>query len=484
MARHARSFYTLDRDLARITHAEAAQLYAIRPVWRLGVAVLLLAAGLILAIGLSGGDSRLVAPGAGLIVAGWLGLSIGANDIANSLGPAVGAGAVRLVPGLVLVALAGIAGASLAGEAVAQRLASGIVDVAWTGGGAGAAEGQMVMLSALIGAAVWITIATGANLPVSTSHSVVGAIAGAGCAAFGAASVDWRGMLVIASAWMLTPLVAAALAGSLLVLLQSRVGEAPDRARAARRWLPALTGTMIGLFTANIVSILPAAAMPLPWALLPGAAAGLAFGWLTRRRVEAALAIHGEGRPGMKLVLRAPLLMAAAMMGFAHGAGDAGNVAGPLLVILAPGPQDALHVPWPVLAGAGAMIGLGALLFGRRLVHMVAGGITRLNATRAFCITLSTALIVLAAAGLGLPVSSTHTAVGGVFGVGFAREMLDRRRHRRHGRRRGALPGAEHRRRLLIRRSHVATITVAWMATVPLTALIAALAFVLIDRAV
>ncbi len=473
MARRAPGFRTLDRDLDRITHGEAAQLYAIRPIWRLGVAVLLLVAGLIVSIGLSGGDSAVAGMGAGLIVAGWLGLSIGANDIANSLGPAVGAGAIRLVPGLVLVALAGIAGASLAGEAVTHRLAVGIIAVPNAGAGM---QGQMVMLSALIGAAVWITIATGANLPVSTSHSIVGAIAGAGLAAFGVAAVDWRVMAVIASAWVLTPLVAGVLAGALLALIHLRVGQAPDRAAAARRWLPALTGAMIALFVTNIVSILPALAMPLPSALLPGAAVGLAFAWLTRRRVDHALAMHQEGRPGMKLVLRTPLLMAAVMMAFAHGAGDAGNVAGPLLVILTPGDQGVLHVPWPVLTGAGAMIALGALLFGHRLVHMVAGGITRLNATRAFCITLSTALIVLVAAGLGLPVSSTHTAIGGVFGVGFVREMLDRRRHRLHG----ALPGAEHRRRLLIRRSHVATITVAWVVTVPLTALIAALVFLLI----
>lgn len=475
MTRPARGFRTLDRDLDRVTHVEAAQLHAIRPVWRLGVSLLLVLVGLILAIGLSGGDTRLVGIGSGLAVAGWLGLSIGANDIANSLGPAIGAGAIDLLPGLVLAALAVIAGACLAGEAVTHRLAVGIVNVPLVEAGM---QGRMIMLSALIGAAAWITIATGANLPVSTSHSIVGAIAGAGLAAFGLAAVDWQTMLIIATAWVLTPVVSGILAGALLALLQLRVNEAPDRAAAARFWLPLLTGTMIGLFVANIFVMLPALVMPLPWALLPGLGAGLAFGWLTRQRMEAALAVHGEGKPGMKLVLRTPLLLAAMMMAFAHGAGDAGNVAGPLLVILtADGVQGQLQVPWPLLAGAGTMIALGALLFGRRLVHMVAGGITRLNPTRAFCITLAASMIVLLAAGWGLPVSSTHIAIGGVFGVGFVREMLDRRGH---GKRRGAFPVAEQRRRLLIRRSHVATISVAWMVTVPLTALISSLVFLLI----
>lgn len=469
-----RSFHTLDKDLGRITNVEAAQMHAFRPVWRLGLGVLLITAGLILALGLAGRDPRFVGVGAGLVVAGWLGLSIGANDIANSLGPAVGAGAIRLLPGLLLVALAEIAGAALAGEAVTSRLATGIVNIALHDDGS---TGQMVMLAALIGAAGWVTIATGANLPVSTSHSIVGAIAGAGLAAYGAAAVEWRALLVITSGWMVTPLISALLAGALLALLHLRVGEAPDRAAAARRWLPPMTGAMIGLFVAATVSLLPALAMPMPLALLPGLAAAVLTTWLARQKLDIALATHvGPRKPGMKLVLRVPLLLAAVMMGFAHGAGDAGNVAGPLVVILRPGQDGTVQIPWTLLAAAGASIALGALLFGRRLVHMVAGGITRLNAVRAFCITLATALIVLGAAVFGLPVSSTHVAIGGIFGVGFVREWLDRR-DKRH---RDIMPVVEHRRRQLIRRSHVATITVAWLVTVPLTALIGAVTYLLI----
>jgi PiT family inorganic phosphate transporter len=185
-----------------------------------------------------------------------------------------------------------------------------------------------------------------------------------------------------------------------------------------------------------------------------------------RRRLDQAIA-KGEGKPGMKRILRQPLLFAAVMMGFAHGAGDAGNVAGPLLVILTPAQAGALQVPLFMLALAGGIIALGAFLFGRRLVGMVSEGITRLNAVRAFCITLATAMIVLAASARGLPVSSTHVAVGGVFGVGFVREMLDRRGN---ATRTAPLPAEERRRRMLIRRSHVATITLAWVVTVPITA--------------
>lgn len=458
-----RQFDVLDKDLRRITVAESAQFHAVRPVLRLGAGILLGVALIFLALGVTGQQPGLIAIGAGAIVAGWLGLSIGANDIANSLGPAVGAGAIAIGPGLILVGLAEIAGATLAGHAVTHRLADGIVQIAVLESGA---RGQVMMLAALIGAAAWITIATGASLPVSTSHSIVGAIAGAGLAAAGASALSWGGILAIALAWVVTPFAAALLAGALLALLRIRVAEAPDRGRAAKAWLPPLIGTMVGLFVAYVATLLPVLPLRLPVALLPGAIAGLAVALVMRRRLDQAIA-KGEGKPGMKRILRQPLLFAAVMMGFAHGAGDAGNVAGPLLVILTPAQAGALQVPLFMLALAGGIIALGAFLFGRRLVGMVSEGITRLNAVRAFCITLATAMIVLAASARGLPVSSTHVAVGGVFGVGFVREMLDRRGN---ATRTAPLPAEERRRRMLIRRSHVATITLAWVVTVPITA--------------
>ena len=176
----------------------------------------------------------------------------------------------------------------------------------------------------------------------------------------------------------------------------------------------------------------------------------------------------------MTSLFRPALLSSAVMMAFAHGASDASNIAGPLLMILRTTdrvpPAGVTQVPLLLLVAAGGAIALGAVLFGRRVVVMVGSGITRLNAMRAFCITLATALIVLTAAGVGLPVSATHVAVGGVFGVGFAREWLDRRSKRS----RKTLPAEEVHRRSLVRRSHVATISVAWLVTVPVTALMGA----------
>ena len=433
-----------------------------RPVWRLGLMVLAFVALILLAVGVSGAGAAYVWLGAGLIVAAWLGLAIGSNDVANSLGPAVGAGAIGLVPGLILVAVAEVAGAVLAGGAVAQRLAGGIVDPTVL---EASGTGALVMLAALTGAACWITLATGIGLPVSTSHSIVGGIAGAGTAAYGFSGVDWGSIGRIALTWVAAPVLAGVLAGALVILLRRKVLEAPDRARAARLWLPGMVGLMCGLFTIYLTRLLG----------LDGGGAGLALaalaggiGWITTLRGVTAEIARG-GKSAARTLLRPALLVSVLIMGFAHGANDVGNVAGPLSVILGGARTGGYGmVPGAVLLAAGMTIALGTMLFGARLVSMVGSGITRLNAGRAFCVTLATAIVVIGASGSGLPVSTTHVAVGGVFGVGFAREWQDRRRREAA---RPDLPEEEQSRRRLIRRSHVATILAAWAVTLPVTAL-------------
>ncbi|MDB6177114.1 inorganic phosphate transporter [Paracoccus sp. Z330] len=466
MTKGLRSYHTLDKDLGRITHAEAAQRYAFRPVWWLGLGSLALVLGIFLSVGIAGTHASTIGLGAGLIVAGWLGLAIGSNDVANSLGPAVGAGAIGLLPGLIMVAIAEIGGASLAGGAVTTRLASGLFDFEGLTTGPAA---PIAMLSALIATAIWITAATGIGLPVSTSHSMVGGIAGAGVTAFGLYSVDWQALGLIASVWIVAPLISATVAGALLVYLRSRIIDAKDRQEAARFYIPLVGAAMCGLF-ATYVAILVEQRIGGRLALPVGIGSTLLGFVVMRRFLEAELAASG-GKASVKRIFRPALLVAVIMMGFAHGANDVGNIAGPLTVMLSgPALAQTGTVPLFVLAAAGAAIALGTLLFGRRLVVMVGSGITRLNAGRAFCVSLATALVVLTSSSLGLPVSTTHVAVGGIFGVGFAREWMDRRKNKR----RAPLPAEETRRRLLIRRSHVATISVAWVITVPLTALLGA----------
>lgn len=476
MKQSRRGYHILDKDLRRITYAETAQMFAFRPVLRLGLVVLVGVAILIAVMAQTGSNPGVLSLGAGLVVACWLGLAIGANDVANSLGPAVGAGAITLFPGLIIVAIAEIAGASVAGGPVTDRIATGIFDANFlTSHG----QEQILMVAALIAAAIWITLATAMGLPVSTSHSIVGAIAGASTAALGFAAVHWTTIIKIASAWLLSPLSGGLLAAGFLAFITIFLRDAPDRAKAARCWLPLLVALMVGMFL-TYFSLLVTRRFGLPF--IPFIAATLictaSAGWGMWLRLAA---IEGDihEKPKMKHLFRPPLVGAVAIMAFAHGANDVGNIAGPLSVILEEGEDLVLHIPILVLLVAGITISAGTLLFGRKLVTMVGTGITRLNPVRAFCVSLATATTVLISSGAGLPVSTTHVAIGGIFGVGYVREWLDRRRNLTRAR----VPAEETRNRLLIRRSHVATISVAWLVTVPITALLGVLCYWLIAMA-
>lgn len=458
-------FRTLDKDLSRLSAAEHAGQVAARPVMRLGLAALFIAAMTLVALGMVAGQTGLAMVAAGGAVAAYLAMSIGANDVANSMGPAVGAGAITARRALVLAALAEIAGAWFAGGPVAARLSSGII----TAEAMALLPAAQVMLAALMAAGLWINLATWAGAPVSTTHSVVGAIAGAGLAASGITAVHWPVAALIAASWMISPLVAAAIAAALLAFVRARIHAAPDRIRAAVLWLPLLLGLMAAVFAGYLVIValhLPAPAL----ALAPLAAVAV---WLwARRRLRREIRPEHSQKEALQALFALPLAMGAVLVSFAHGANDVANIAAPLQIIVQESTLRAQAPDWIILLAA-AGIALGVLLFGGRLVRMVGSGITRLNPVRAFCVTVATAVTVLSASAAGLPVSTTYVAVGGVFGVGFFREWDDRRQRKA----RAALPLEERQRRHLVRRSHVATVIAAWMVTVPVCAALSAAVF-------
>ncbi|AGT07549.1 inorganic phosphate transporter [Paracoccus aminophilus] len=470
MTKEKREFRVLDKDLGRVTYAEHASLVSVRPVIRLGAAALFIAVAAVITFGVFGNHPSLGLIVAGVAVAAYLALSIGANDVANSLGPAVGAGAIGMTSGLLLVGLMQILGAVLAGAPVTDRLADGIILPALGPDGNASAH---IMLAALLAAATWISLATWANAPVSTTHSIVGAIMGAGITVYGWQSVHWSGMAMIAAGWIISPVVSGVLAALLLALFRAVIYDRADRLEAARLWLPGILAVMGLLF--GLMITLPLR-LDLPIALTISGAIALVAAGYARHSVARQIALHTGSRVALKVILGLPLAAAALMMGFAHGSNDASNIVAPLTAILAnaegPGAQAASWTP--LLAGLG--IAAGAVLFGRRLVHMVGSSITRLNPNRALCVSVATAITVLGASLAGLPVSTTHVAIGGVFGVGFYREWRDRRLAKL----RAPLPLEESRRRNLVRRSHMRTVFGAWLITVPAAAaLAAALAWVI-----
>lgn len=462
-----REYRILDKDLGRITNAEHAALALARPRLRLGLALLFMAVVAEIGATMLAGQPALGIVAASIAVATYLALSIGANDVANSLSPAIGAGAIGLTLGLCLVAAMELAGAVIAGGAVTRTLTQGLV-----GGSLGqGSPTPPMMLAALMAAATWISVATWLDAPISTTHSVVGAITGAGMATFGIGSVNWMAFASVALGWMASPVVSGCLAAALLASLHRHALDKEDPLPSGRAWLT----LMVGLAAGALFLVGGTAYGGLGWPLVLGLTlaaivAGAAYAHVTLARQIAGGAGGGKA---LKALLGLPLTVAALVMSFAHGANDASNVAAPLTIVLQGLARDGapLLSPVAVLALAGLGIGAGVLLFGGRLVHMVGSNITRLNPARALCVTLASALTVLCFSLLGLPVSTTHIAVGGVFGVGFWREWRDRRRAKA----RAPMPVEEVRRRNLVRRSYVRAILGAWLITVPANAALAAL---------
>ncbi|MCG7627578.1 inorganic phosphate transporter [Epibacterium sp. MM17-32] len=478
---------SLDKDLARLNQVERVTGYVVRPLLGLGLALAFMAlAGLEAALVLGTSPTTIMAMVAAVFGA-YLALNIGANDVANNMGPAVGAKALPMTAALIAAALAEVTGALLGGSEVVATVSRRLIDPS-----AVSAPQIMVqaMMSAMIASALWVNLATWLGAPVSTTQSIIGAILGATTAAAGFAAVDWLTFGGIATSWMLSPLIGAALAMALLALIQRLISNRPDKMAAARRWVPVLLAGMGGAFAVFFALKLPERiASPTPdQAALAGLIAG-ALSYLVARPVVLHRAAQLEHQKGaIKALFRLPLVIAAVLMSFAHGANDVANAIGPLATIMQvmtnsgggthPAEINAfapIPVPlWVLVIGALGMA-MGVLLFGPRLVNMVGSQITKLNPIRAYCVSTSAALTVIVASWLGMPVSSTHVAVGAVFGVGFYREHMAARARRIGARAaRPGLPREDRSRRRLVRRSHVLTILAAWLITVPLSAALSA----------
>lgn len=369
---------------------------------------------------------------AAAIIGGYMALNIGANDVANNVGPAVGSKAMTLGAAIVIAAIFEAAGALIAGGEVVNTVKSGIIDPAGI-------EDPMVfvwvMIGALLGAAIWLNVATWLGAPVSTTHSIVGGVMGAGIAAAGTSIVDWSVMGSIASSWVISPVVGGLLAAGLLYVLERKVLWKADPVQAATRFLPYLLALMAWTFTTyiSLKGVQNIASVSMPVAVVIGLVAAVVTFFVTRPQIVKKAPSLEQSREGVNSLFTLPLIFAAALLSFAHGANDVANAIGPLagvveaLTAVEGGTDGEAGIPlWVMLIGALG-ISIGLALFGPRLIKTVGSEITELDRSRAFCVALSAALTVIVASQLGLPVSSTHVALGGIFGVGFLREYLDQR---------------------------------------------------------
>ena len=482
---------SLDKDLGKIGRLEDATRSISRTQFAPGFALLFLAlAGLIASFHIGAGPNAFIIIAAA-VIGGYMALNIGANDVANNVGPAVGARALTMTGALLMAAVFESAGALIAGGNVVETISKGILDPALV---PDRTTFTWVMMSALLASALWVHLATFLGAPVSTTHSIVGGVMGAGIAAVGTGPIDWFVVWAITASWILSPLIGGVIAAAFLAFVKTFIIYQDDKIAAARRWVPMLIALMASAFSAYLLIKGFSHVWKPTVATVVALAAGvfLIVYFLTKPWVFAQSEGMENRNQSLRKLFHVPLICSAALLSFAHGANDVANAVGPLAAILhnAEGAPitNSINLPfWVMLIGALG-ISLGLFLFGPRIVRMVGVKITRMNPMRAFCVALSAAITVIVASWLGLPVSSTHIAVGAVFGVGFFREYYtthSRRRRRfvkthrhQHIRRRPTgLERDEQRRRKLVRRSHFMGIVAAWVITVPAAAIISASMF-------
>ena len=423
------------------------------------------------------------------VIGGYMALNIGANDVANNMGPAVGGKVLTIGTAILIAAICEAAGALLAGGDVVNTISKGIIR---PGGEVSVVEFRHLMIAALLAAALWINLATILSAPVSTTHSIVGGVLGAGIAAAGVGLVNWPTMGKIAASWVISPVFGAAVAAGFLYFIKTRIFNAEDRVTAARIWVPILIALMAGAFTAYMaMKGFKRIWHPTNFEIVLVAAAAMLTAWLFSKPYITALTKHmGNRKKEVNRLFDLPLIIGVALLSFAHGANDVANAVGPLAAIVSnfnDTGEIATKVAIPIwVMTIGALgISFGLWLFGPKLIAVVGEKITRLNSPRAYCVAISAALTVLIATSMGLPVSSTHIAVGAVFGVGFLREFSENpnRKKRRPGHKLNATAAEAfasrnvrgHRR--LVRRKFVLSIAAAWVITVPASAALAALIY-------
>ncbi|WP_299314401.1 inorganic phosphate transporter [uncultured Halomonas sp.] len=358
---------------------------------------------------------------------------VGANDVANAMGTSVGSRAITIKQAIIIAIIFEFLGAWLAGGEVTATIRGGIIDPELL-----EADPQFLvygMLSALLAAAIWLMVASAKGWPVSTTHSIVGAIVGFGAVGLGMEAVAWGKVGTIASSWVVSPVLAGTIAFVLFKSVQHLIFEAHDPFAAAKRYVPVyvfLVGFIVAMVT--LTKGLTHVGLDLSFgqsfllAILLGLAI-MGLGILMERRVKYERRADDHfGFSNVERVFGVLMIFTACAMAFAHGSNDVANAVGPLAAVISVVRSDgvidsAALVPWWVLVLGGGGIVFGLVTYGHKVIATVGTGITELTPSRGFAATLAAASTVVLASGTGLPISTTHTLVGAVLGVGLARGM-------------------------------------------------------------
>ncbi len=411
---------------------------------RLGFALLFMVAVLIYNYINSEGIPNNIFLAIAALFGAYMAMNIGANDVANNVGPAVGSKALTMGGAIVIAAVFEAAGALIAGGDVVKTIKKGIIDIAAFGGNTDSFI--WAMMAALLAAALWLNFATMVKAPVSTTHSIVGGVMGAGIAAAGFSIVSWGTMAKIALSWVISPILGGIIAAIFLFAIKRTIVYKKNKIEAAIKWVPIFVSlmswafitylTLKGLKTlwptiVNIFTFLPNTNEPtFLTASLMGLVVAIIVYIVVKKRIKKRTNNIENSRDGVNILFTVPLIFSAALLSFAHGANDVANAIGPLAAIsdavMTGGISSQTGIPLWVMAVGAIGIAIGLALYGPKLIKTVGSEITELDQMRAFSIAMAASVTVIIASQLGLPVSSTHIAIGGIFGVGFLREYLDK----------------------------------------------------------
>jgi len=401
------------------------------------------------------------------MLAFYLAINIGANDVANNMGPAVGAKAITIWWAIIIAAIFEASGAIIAGGDVVNTIKGGIIDAS------SVTDPKVfigIMIATLLGSAVWINIATYTKSPVSATHSVIGWLIGAAVIALGVDVIHWEKITQIVASWIISPALGWGVAAFLLWSIDTTIMNKKNRHEAAQKWVPIYVAIMAGAFSSYLILkwLKQIIHIESSYAYIIGAIFAIIVYFVVKKILVKFEWLFKNSKKSINKLFNLPLVFSAALLSFAHGANDVANAIGPFAAIydtVSAGDIAIWDVGiplWIMLIGAlGLAIGLG--VYGSTLIKTVGNEITKLNQVRAYCVALSAAITVIIASTLGLPVSSTHIAIGGIFGIGIYREMARKLSWEKE--------------KEYLDKSMLKQIILSWIITLPASAFIAAISY-------
>jgi PiT family inorganic phosphate transporter len=355
---------------------------------------------------------------------------IGANDVANAMATSVGSKALTIKQAIMVAAVFEFLGAVLAGGEVTSTIRKGIVDADLLVG-----EPELLvygMLASLLAAGSWLAIASRNGWPVSTTHSIVGAIVGFAAVGIGIDAVQWGQVGTIVMSWIVSPLTAGFIAYLIYLSVQRLILRQPDPLAKAKRYVPVYI--FFAAFTITLVTILKGLShvgldISLRDSYLLAISIAVAislFGAYAIRKIEPDKKVDKKQHfYTVERVFGVLMIVTACGMAFAHGSNDVANAIGPLAAVISVAQTGAVAAKsslpaWVLVLGGGGIV-IGLATYGRHVIATVGGKITQLTPSRGFAAELAAATTIVIASGTGIPISTTHTLVGAVLGVGLAR---------------------------------------------------------------